>query len=212
MMEEDRIDWLEKFLGIYEEGANRILNVYEGRADEILKYYWENPFGDRKKLKSANQILNCRHILWRCDRLRSFVSQNNLRSIVYDVAWLGTLSYNAGLSKIVSSVLGRIRGGKATNTNEKLVLIVQEAFKKSKRKTASGLWNYLKLKYREEIGGISFIDMDDPYWRFFKAEGILISKKKRAKRQYLDITKEKFVPYNTFKRYVSGVKKMLEGE
>ena len=106
-------------------------------------------------------------------------------------------------------------GGKASKKNEGLIFIILKALKKSKDKTVRDLWNYVKLNYGEgkelnsKYGKVFFLDTDDPYWKFFKADGILITKKKRIKGRYLDITKENYVPYSTFKRYVTEVKKSL---
>lgn len=187
MIEENRIDWLEKFLEGYEEEAKSFLK--------------------NDKNKDIAQAI----IAW-CKQLRSDVFNQNIERIVYDTAWLLHHIYNLGLIKPMAAVLGPIRGGKANKTNEGLILIIQEALKKSKAKTANGLWGYIKKNYthddfKSEYGTISFIDIDDPYWKYFKKEGILIAKKKRAKRGYLDITKENFIPFNTFKRYVREAKR-----
>jgi hypothetical protein len=110
------------------------------------------------------------------------------------------------------------RGGKAPGRNEVLDLLIQEVLEKSEDKTLNALWKYIKRNHAvkpgndafySKVGRAEFIDKDDPYWEIYKREGILISKRKRMEKRLQGVTKETFVPFSTFKRYVAESKRRL---
>lgn len=185
-----RVDWLESFIKGYEEGANEILKCYKGKIKEILDYEKKNPFGDSKKVNDARRIINSRHILFRCARLRDSVRKNDPRRIVYDVAWIVSLAYNVGLSKIIAAILGRIKGGQANKKRQGIIEAIKDSLEKIKvpKSTPGLLWNFFKRNYPENnplnINGFEIFYHDDDLIFQCDIDG-----------------REKSIKYKTFERY-----------
>jgi hypothetical protein len=219
-------DWLERFLREYEEGANKILDAHKGRRDEILNYHGNYlrsegsvvlnisinemlnypeklPPEDHKKVKVIRQILNCRKILEYCNRLRTSVRQNNLRQIVYGMARLDSLFYDAGFIKPENSILGSKRGGEKEKKEPAFDLLVRYAWQNSKRKTWLSMWKFLKK--RLQGGGIDgYKTIDDDYNFVYEEKNNRITvyfnnEKKRARD----------IGFRSFERYVRDLKEDL---
>jgi hypothetical protein len=206
-----RSEVLEIFLKEFEKEAQTLLkrNGYPPDPVKLLK--------NQNKIKDSTSMEALR-VLVAAQGVRRAILSNNAKEAAIEMMRLVFSAHIANLRQVVlrgiRATTAPSRGGRISKKNEGLILIIRVAFEKSKNKTASGLWKFIKLNYTKEefnskYGKIFFIDEDDPYWEFFKEDGILIAKKRRMKSQHLDITKEKFVPYNTFKRYVGEVKKSI---
>lgn len=201
---------LDRFLKSFEDWALGILVEGKHKYGADLPDLWRMIKGNDSRIDERAR--HAASLLDSALRLRDSIEANKAEQAAMSMLELVSCAIGIYMDEKKES---SSNGGKASKKNEGLILIILEALKKSKDKAVSDLWNYVKLKYRggEELnskyGTVFFIDMDDPYWKFFKADGILITKKKRIKGRYLDITKENFVPYSTFKRYVMEAKKSL---
>ena len=215
---------IDIFLKWFEDEAKEIL-IQGGYSTDISDLWYmlkENyPQVDERTEHAANILLSAYQLSYLSEKTDDPEEQETRRIVkeaAINMLKLISSAINIGLEDPIKRWEASSKGGKATGRNEVLNLLIQEALKKSKIKTQTGLWEYIKRNYavkpgndtfRSKAGTAEFIDKDDPYWENYKREGILISKGKKMKRRLRKVTKEDLIPFSTFKRRVAEAKRRL---